>query len=46
MRVTGLVQTGKAVKQRVRAGSQETLPAATEATTNAPGKGWWRQRRV
>ncbi|MEN3330624.1 MAG: hypothetical protein V7638_5431 [Acidobacteriota bacterium] len=29
---------------RARAGSQETLPAATEATTAAPGKGQWRQR--
>ena len=32
------------MKLRVRAGSQETLPAATEATTAAPGKGQWRQR--
>jgi hypothetical protein len=32
------------VKLRARAGSQETLPAATEATTTAPGKGQWRQR--
>src|SRR6185312_8912582 len=36
-------ETGKAVKQR--AGSQETLPAATEATTYAPGKGKWRQKQ-
>ena len=32
------------MKLRARAGSQETLPAATEATTTAPGKGQWRQR--
>ena len=32
------------MKLRARAGSQETLPAATEATTAAPGKGQWRQR--
>ena len=32
------------MKLRARAGSQETLPAATEATTAAPGKSQWRQR--